>query len=82
MCNETERDQNNPFFQRFLTDFDVLTTNTSPLDPVIGAVEMVHKTRNLAPFGPKCQCNVRKMNKGSKKCNMLMSAVTFSTNGL
>ena len=28
------RDQNNPFFQRFSTSFDVLTTNTSPLDPV------------------------------------------------
>ena len=30
-------DQNNPFFQRFSTGFDVLTTNTSPLDPVISS---------------------------------------------
>ena len=29
VCN-----QKNPFFQRFSTGFDVLTTNTSPLDPV------------------------------------------------
>ena len=29
-----KRDQNNPFFRRFSTGFDVLTTNTSPLDPV------------------------------------------------
>ena len=40
MCNETvtgdrQRDQNNPLFQMFSTGFDVLTTNTSPLDPVI-----------------------------------------------
>ena len=27
------------FFQRFSTGFDVLTTNTSPLDPVIPAVK-------------------------------------------
>ena len=32
-----QRDQNNPFFQRFSTGFDVLTTNTSPLDPVSSA---------------------------------------------
>ena len=44
MCNETvtrsgerdlQRDQNNPSFQMFSTSFDVLTTNTSPLDPVL-----------------------------------------------
>ena len=42
MCNETvtgdrHRDQNNPLFQMFSTGFDVLTTNTSPLDPVISS---------------------------------------------
>jgi len=31
MCNEKRRN----FFQRFSTGFDVLTTNTSPLDPVV-----------------------------------------------
>ena len=33
-CNETVTRQNNPFFERFSTGFDALTTNTSPLDPV------------------------------------------------
>ena len=29
---------NNPLFQMFSTGFDVLTTNTSPLDPVSSQV--------------------------------------------
>ena len=29
---------NNPFFQRFSTGFDVLTTNPSPLDPVLSSL--------------------------------------------
>ena len=43
MCNdETVTRSNNPFFQWFSTGFDVLTTNTSPLDPVTKPDMTIH----------------------------------------
>ena len=46
-----QRDQNNPFFQRFSTGFDVLTTNTSPLDPVLkwAKKSQVKESSNFQP---------------------------------
>ena len=43
MCNdETVTRSNNPFFQWFSTGFDVLATNTSPLDPVTKPDMTIH----------------------------------------
>ena len=48
---DRQRDQNNPFFQRFSTGFDVLTTNTSPLDPVVSFQFFLGSQRGLGLRG-------------------------------
>ena len=49
--------KNNPFFQRFSTGFDVLTTNTTPLDPVIGYASPRYDLLSVALQGDRCMGN-------------------------
>ena len=55
MCNETVTRSKWPIFHRFSTVFDVLTTNTSPLDPVFMYAPMSrHKNSDKAVI-PRAQ---------------------------